>query len=411
MKKTACTLAALSPFWAYLLIYWLLGKCPNYQFNDIDIRGIYETEKALFGIGGLTPGEWFLQHTHAVFDFIAGFSYLCWLPVPICYGIWMCLRRQQPAAPGSGPFSRVGYNQCFNMLMAFLVVNLLGFVGYYLHPAAAPWYPMAHGFEPDFTTPGSAAGMARFDQLVGLGIFHGFYDKNANVFAAMPSLHSAYILIATIYAFIYHERRWFRTILVLLCLGTWFGAVYTCHHYVLDVVAGIAVTALGVALYHSDKFIGTGFGSGYWPWGPGTAGALVATLLWLGGACCSSFATLQVLTFILIVAFTLCSIRPINRLECIWGPDPSRVVIDEVVGVWISLLAVPADSIMADGTFTTRFWVYTLLAFVLFRFFDILKPLGVRRMERFPGGWGVMLDDILAGVYGAIVMLALRLIY
>ena len=76
---------------------------------------------------------------------------------------------------------------------------------------------------------------------------------------------------------------------------------------------------------------------------------------------------------------------------------PSRVVVDEMVGVWISLLAAPAGHV----------W-YGLAAFMLFRFFDILKPLGIRRMEKLPGGWGVMMDDILSGVYGFILLIIAR---
>ena len=85
-------------------------------------------------------------------------------------------------------------------------------------------------------------------------------------------------------------------------------------------------------------------------------------------------------------------------MEKYWGEDPSRVVIDEMVGVWIPLLVVPAGG-----------WWYVVAAFVLFRFFDIVKPLGVRRMERFRGGVGIMMDDILAGVYSAILLGIVRL--
>ena len=86
--------------------------------------------------------------------------------------------------------------------------------------------------------------------------------------------------------------------------------------------------------------------------------------------------------------------------ERYWGEDPSRVVIDEVVGQWITLLAVPA-------VFS---WWHVLAAFVLFRFFDIVKPLGVRKMENFKSGWGIMADDILAGCYGAILIYLLSII-
>jgi len=154
-----------------------------------------------------------------------------------------------------------------------------------------------------------------------------------------------------------------------------------------------------------DRFLTTGFFSGYSPFAPGTMGALVATILWIGlSALLNDMDTLFMITMYAIVVFTLISIEPINRLEKVWGEDPSRVVVDEVVGVWICLLAVPSDAAL----FSTQYWIYTALAFALFRLFDIWKPLGVRKMESLHGGWGVMMDDVLAGCYGAIVMMTLR---
>lgn len=76
-----------------------------------------------------------------------------------------------------------------------------------------------------------------------------------------------------------------------------------------------------------------------------------------------------------------------RRVEPAWGKDSYRVVIDEVAGVWVGLLGVPLTG------------PRLLVGLVLFRFFDIVKPLGIRSMEKLPGGYGVMLDDVLAGVY------------
>ena len=147
-----------------------------------------------------------------------------------------------------------------------------------------------------------------------------------------------------------------------------------------------------------DDFFATGFYSGHIPFAPGTMGALTATLMWWIASCFLPYNVLQWATAVCIVLFTLVSIPSIRRLELDWGEDPSRVVVDEVVGVWICLLGVP----------TSLHWGYVIAAFALFRFFDIVKPLGVRRMERVPAGWGVMLDDILAGIYGLVVILLFR---
>lgn len=146
------------------------------------------------------------------------------------------------------------------------------------------------------------------------------------------------------------------------------------------------------SLFH--VLIATGFGAGFSPFAPGTAGALVATAVWALLVYFLPFETAWLLTALLIVVFTLCGIWSANKLEPFWGEDPSRVVVDEMVGVWIALLAVPQEG---------GFW-YPLAAFALFRLFDIIKPLGIRDMERLKGGVGVMMDDILAGVYSFILL-------
>ena len=143
--------------------------------------------------------------------------------------------------------------------------------------------------------------------------------------------------------------------------------------------------------------IATGFGSGFSPVAPGTAGALLALLMWVVGYLLLPFALLQVILAVMVLLFTALGIYTSGVMERYWGEDPSRVVVDEMVGVWIPLLVVP------DGG-----WWYVLAAFVLFRLFDIVKPLGARRMERFGGGVGIMMDDILAGVYSAVLLGAAR---
>ena len=143
--------------------------------------------------------------------------------------------------------------------------------------------------------------------------------------------------------------------------------------------------------------IGTGFGSGFSPVAPGTAGALLAFAVWYVLSFLVSASALLWLTVLLVLAFTVAGVWAANRLEQAWGEDSSRVVVDEMVGCWITLLAAPAGHL----------W-YGLAAFGLFRLFDIWKPLGIRRMENLPGGIGVMMDDVLSGVYGFIILIGAR---
>ncbi len=164
----------------------------------------------------------------------------------------------------------------------------------------------------------------------------------------------------------------------------------------------LLIAGLSLLLCHNSfsvfwKIIGTGFGSGYSPVAPGTAGAFIACgILWILQAIFPSqysggWGQMQWL-LLLIIPFFFLGVQSANRLEAVWGSDPSRIVIDEMVGVWIAMLGVP-------------FSITNLaLAFVLFRIFDIWKPLGIRKMEDFKSGWGVMMDDVLAGIYALILL-------
>lgn len=137
--------------------------------------------------------------------------------------------------------------------------------------------------------------------------------------------------------------------------------------------------------------IGTGFGSGFWPWGPGTAGAILATLIWLALLPLLSPSMLIGTTLALIVLFTALGTWATSKLQPFWGSDPSRVVVDEMVGVWMPLLMATC-------------WQEALVALALFRFFDIVKPLGIRALDHHHGAFWVMADDLLAGIYSALVL-------
>jgi phosphatidylglycerophosphatase A len=146
-----------------------------------------------------------------------------------------------------------------------------------------------------------------------------------------------------------------------------------------------------------NKIIASIFGIGFLK-GGGTYAALVTCgiiwLLWQGPI-------LQNPLYLLIITIiiTLWGVYVSNKVEPDWGEDSSRVVIDEVAGMLITMLFIPAN-------------IYLLLAgFILFRFFDIVKPLYIRKMEALPSGTGVMMDDVLAGVYSNILLWAGYLVW
>ena len=143
--------------------------------------------------------------------------------------------------------------------------------------------------------------------------------------------------------------------------------------------------------------IASGFGVGFSPIAPGTVGAIFAICCWLGLSLFFSASDVWWLTMVVILFFVRVGIWAANRLQPYWGEDPSQIVVDEMVGMWIPLLIVPIEKIE-----------YILMAFLLFRFFDIVKPLGIRKMEYLPGGVGVMLDDVLSGIYSFIVLIVIR---
>lgn len=231
-------LLALLPFAIFAMSYDWMRVYPNYLVNDIDTEPLFRAEQRLFGIdtadGLLVPSQWFALHHSTPADIFAGISYLMWVPGPIAFALWL--------------FARGQWRWCTRFTWTFLLVNLVGFAGYYVHPAAPPWYVLQHGFTPILDTPGNVGGLLRFDQLLGLPVFQSIYANNSNVFAAMPSLHSAYMLITTIYAAKSRQPWPLTAACALLCAGIWFTAVYSGHHYVLDVLAGIATAVAGVAL-------------------------------------------------------------------------------------------------------------------------------------------------------------------
>jgi phosphatidylglycerophosphatase A len=137
------------------------------------------------------------------------------------------------------------------------------------------------------------------------------------------------------------------------------------------------------------KLIATVFGIGYVGKGGGTLAAVACCIIWILVPAKDFTGLWQVLILILVCVLGVWSG---NVVDSIWGKDSSKVVIDEVAGMMLSVLLIPV---------TIK---YILTGLVLFRFFDIVKPFFIRKMEVLPKGWGVMADDLLAGIYSNIIL-------
>jgi hypothetical protein len=233
-ETTRRFITGFSIFVVFWILYDYMRAFPNYAYRAVDVSQLYFTEKSLFGIAQqgqlLTPNEFWLRHHQPFLDVLCGIFYLCWVPIPLAFAGYLFFQNRR---------------LFFAFALTFLLVNILGFIVYYLHPAAPPWYVQEHGLAFQPLTMGSTAGLARFDSFFGVSIFKGIYAKNANVFAAMPSLHSAYPVVVLFYA-IKNRMGLFNVLFFTIMLGIWFAAVYTSHHYVLDVLAGISIALTGI---------------------------------------------------------------------------------------------------------------------------------------------------------------------
>jgi hypothetical protein len=227
-----------SIFIVYWVLYDYMKAFPNYNYQQVSISALYNLEMSLFSLQAdgmlITANEYWMIHGNAFLDVLCGLFYLCWIPVPLAFALFLFIHNRK---------------QSLYFSLTFLLVNLLGFIVYYLYPAAPPWYVQQYGFEFQPLTMGHTAGLAKFDQLVGITLFESIYIKGSNVFAAMPSLHSAYPVVV-LYFGLRNKLGLVNIFFGIVTVGIWFAAVYTSHHYIVDVIAGIICAFAGIAFFH-----------------------------------------------------------------------------------------------------------------------------------------------------------------
>lgn len=146
-------------------------------------------------------------------------------------------------------------------------------------------------------------------------------------------------------------------------------------------------------IFHPVHFLSLGLGSGLSPFAPGTAGTLVAVLLYLPLATLPLWAYAAVLVVGSFIGIVLCD----KTSQALGGHDHPAIVWDEFLGYWLTMLLAPSG------------WLWIITGFVLFRLFDIWKPWPINLADKnISGGFGIMLDDLIAGIYA---LISLQLIY
>ncbi len=210
--------------------YWPVMKF----LNNIHVKEPYLLEKSLFGIPHmgqiLTPNEFFQIHTYKILDFFCGFAYITFILEYLAMGFLL--------------FFSSKHKTLSTFAWAFFWVNILGFITYYIYPAAPPWYVEKYGLDQIlFDIPASSAAAARFDVLLGTHFFTGMYGMSADLYGAIPSLHVSYPLLVMWAAF---KEKLFRIPATAFFLLMCFSAVYLQHHYIIDIILGLIYASFSI---------------------------------------------------------------------------------------------------------------------------------------------------------------------
>ncbi|GAB6281740.1 MAG: phosphatidylglycerophosphatase A [Ignavibacterium sp.] len=142
------------------------------------------------------------------------------------------------------------------------------------------------------------------------------------------------------------------------------------------------------------KALGSGLFTGYFPFASGTVASIVATLIYFIPGFEKIYILIPLIIFLIIISIPIG-----NRFEREYGKDPSFFTLDEFIGTWISYLFLPKNFLLI------------IITFLLWRILDILKPFPARKLENLNGGLGIVIDDIISGIYTCILMNIVFLIF
>jgi inositol phosphorylceramide synthase catalytic subunit len=240
--KTKRLFIGLLPFALLGLIYdamrWVknVGLTPE-RVHLCDLRAL-DMRIASVTVDG-APGtvhDWVQAHTSPALDVACAVPYGTFIYVTVAFAVFLYAK---------------DYARMRMFGWTFLILNIAGFVTYHVYPAAPPWYFHAHGCSVDLGAHASeGANLARVDALMGIGYFRGFYGRSSDVFGAVPSLHVSYPFLMVLFG--WPVLRWpGRAFAIVFFAAMCTAAVYLDHHWIIDVLLGLAYT---VAVYVAVVF-------------------------------------------------------------------------------------------------------------------------------------------------------------
>jgi membrane-associated phospholipid phosphatase len=229
----------LSYFFPFILTGVVFDSMRYFYWQGIQghvhVAEPYFRDKALFGIAGLTPNEFWDHHVYKILDLLCGFAYLTFVAEYLCAAFILFFT------------NNLNYLRIFGW--CFFTMNVMGFITYFIYPAAPPWYVSQYGLGPArMDVHPSAASAVRFDQILGTHFFDQIYGRGVDVFGAYPSLHVAYPFLVVWASFKVPGLTWMRPFAVAFYLLMCFSAVYLQHHYVVDLMLGTLYSATSVLI-------------------------------------------------------------------------------------------------------------------------------------------------------------------
>ena len=245
-KKTRKLYVGLYPIGLTAALYDLMrfAKSIGVSTPRVHICDLHRYELALFGItsGGvrMTLQDYFYAHPVKLLDFYCAVPYGTFLYVSVLFALFLYVR---------------DYIALRRYAWTFFAMNVAAFATYHAYPAAPPWYFHAHGCVVDLEAHASeGTHLAAVDAALGLSYFRDLYGRSADVFGAVPSLHVAYPLLI-VYEGWGQFRGLGRALSLVFFLSMLFSAVYLDHHWVIDVLLGLAYAS---AIHLLSRFV---FGS------------------------------------------------------------------------------------------------------------------------------------------------------